>query len=212
MLRLCCVCGLVLAAFLPAGCSYVGGRGLPAVTSVGSGVTLTTALPTRLYTFEDQNTADFYLTDLPPETWTSGGDVSHATGVFMHLHMFIAPRAGRTPISAGATVIDARVIVLAGGAMGVYGGGGFLLRDGDAGDESFGGRVPQATMRLVRATPGFVDRLGPSTLDGVFDASLDVEQVTQVRRAFDTLIAATAPVAEAPSPGNPLIQTPGASQ
>jgi len=181
---------------------------LPAVTSVSSGVSLTTSLPTRLYAFDDENTADFYLTDLPPEVWTSGANVSQMTGVFIHVHMFLAPRAGRTPISAGATVVDARVLVLAGGAMGVYGGGGFLLRDGDAGDDEFGGRVPHATLRLVRATPGFVDRLGPSQLDGSFDATLDPEQAAQMRRAFDTLIAATAPVADATPPVEPNSEIP----
>lgn len=183
------------ASLLPGGCTFWGRGGTPIITSASSGLTLTPALPTRIYDFADRNTADFYMTDLPPETWAGGGDVSHATGVLMHIHMFLASKPGSTPIASGATVVNTRIIVLAGGAMGVYGGGGFLLRSGEAGDDEFGGRLPHATLRLLRATPGFVDRLGPSELDGFFEATLDAEQASQMRRAFDTLIAKTAPVA-----------------
>lgn len=207
--------GAALAAALSGGCSLWPGGSPPIITSTSSGLTLSPALPTRLYDFEDRNTADFYLTDLPPETWTSGADVSHATGVLMHVHMFLASKAGSTPIASGATVFNTRIIVLAGGAIGVYGGGGFLFRSGEAGDDEFGGRLPHTTLRLLRATPGFVDRLGPSELDGFFEATLDTPQTDQLRRAFDTLIAATAPVAtglpassarptpDAPRPGEP---------
>lgn len=190
--------GLAGALGLVSACSIWSGP--PEVTSISSGLTLSTSLPTRVYSFEDQNTADFYMTDLPPETWTNGGDVSHATGVFVHIHMFLASRAGRTPINSGSTVFNTRVIVLAGGAMGVYGGGGFLLRDGEAGDDAFGGRISQATLRLLRATPGFVDRLGPCQLNANIDATLDQEQAANMKRAFDTLIKATAPVAEPTKP------------
>lgn len=186
---------ILLLGLMPAGCTFWGGGDPPAMTSAGTGVTLSPTLPTRIYDFADQNTADFYLTDLPPETWTGGADVSRATGVLMHVHMFLASKSGRTPIAAGSTVVNTRIIVLAGGAMGVYGGGGFLLRDGEAGDEEFGGRIPHGTLRLLRATPGFVDRLGPSKLDGYFEATLDPTQAQQLRRAFDTLILASAPVA-----------------
>ncbi|MFA6044344.1 MAG: hypothetical protein WC718_05120 [Phycisphaerales bacterium] len=188
---------LGVAALLPAGCTFWGNSGTPIITSATSGLTLSPALPTRIYDFTDSNTADFYLTDLPPETWTSGGDVSRATGVLMHVHMFLASKAGSTPIASGATIVNTRIIVLAGGAMGVYGGGGFLLRSGEAGDDDFGGRLPHSTLRLLRATPGFVDRLGPSELDGYFEATLDATQTEQMRRAFDTLISKTAPVATA---------------
>jgi len=191
--RLALVAGVGLGVW---GCG-VGGGGDPELASRLTGAQFAPSLPTRIYAFADRNTADFYLTDLPPEVWTGGADVSEMTGSMVHVHMFLASRAGRTPIEPTASSATIRVVVLGGGTMGVYGGGGFLLRSGEPGDSSFGGAIRAGTMRLLRATPGFVDRLGPCEFKGSFQANLDASQAANMQRAFEALVRATTPLPEA---------------
>jgi len=184
-----------LAAILvAAGCGPGRRGGSASLRSTQTGDELSASLPTRVYTPGDSNTADLYLTDLPPEVWTSGADVSDMAGMIVHVHMFIRPRAGRTPIESTASTASVRVLVLARGEIGVYGGGGFFLHSGDVGDATFGGSLSGGTLRLVHATPGFDDRLGPSKLTGAFSGRRDAETSRALARALRTLIAESEPV------------------
>jgi hypothetical protein len=190
---------VTLVLFTAPGCGVLGGGG-PArlATRGGGGAVFTADLPTRVYTSTDRNSADFYLTDLPAAVWMGGADVSTIDGVMIHVHMFLAPKAGRTPISADASTCVIRVLVLSNGELGVYGGGGFLAHAGGAGGQTFGGSVARASVRLTRATPGFEDPLGPASFAGTVAATRDEKQATLMGRAFGAIVAYTEPVTPAP--------------
>lgn len=143
------------------------------VTSVSSGSTLTTTFPTRVFRSSDRNTVDFFLTDLPPELWREGADFSGVSGTLVHLHMFIAPEAGKTPMEDTASNLTLRYLICSRGEFGLYAGGGFLLGDGDPADRHFGGDVSRASLRLIRRSAGFRDLLGAAELSGDFEGVND---------------------------------------
>lgn len=115
--------------------------------------------------------ADAYLTTLPQAAFEPNADLSAMSGVLVHAHVLTQPKAGRTPIATTATTTTLRLLVLSNGQAGLYAGGGFA--DFDVDGASLRGRVRGASMRLVRATAGFADVLGPSTLTVDVSASED---------------------------------------
>jgi hypothetical protein len=193
---------LLLVAVVWPGCTALGGGGRAQVRSLASGATLAADLPTRVYTSADSSTADFYMTDLPEAVWTQGADLSNLSGTLMHVHMFIAPKAGETPIADTASTSIVRCVVLARGEVGVYGGGGFFINGGKPGGKNFSGSVWQGTLRLVSATPAFVDRLGPSSFSGSFSARRDEGTAAAIERAMRTMMSVTKPL-NAPDPAAP---------
>ena len=186
--------GVAGIAILLTGCGTLGGAGSGRLRSHASGSILPLKLPTRVYSSEDANSANFYLTDLPPEVWNAGADVSDMSGVLVHVHMFVRPRAGRTPIDDTATTAVVRMMVLAKGEIGVYGGGGFFVNSGDPGDRKFDGGLRGGTMRLISATGGFNDRLGPCTFSGEISGSKDQNTAVALDRAMRVLVAETTPI------------------
>ena len=151
-------------------------------------------LPPRVYTGRDADTVDVYMTDLPDTVWTAGADVSDMEGVLVHVHMFIRPKAGRTPIADTASTSTIRCIVLATGEIGVYAGGGFFVNSSEVGKQTFTGDVRNATLRLMSATGGFNDRLGVSMFSGAVSGKLDNATAEAMDRAMRALIAETTPI------------------
>ena len=120
-----------------------------------------------------------------------GGAVGDAGagGVLIHVHMFLYPRAGRTPIDFDASNTSVRLIVLAGGAgAGRYGGGGFMLPSGEPGDAGFGGRIRGATVGPIASAGSFVDRLGSSIMDATVRARHDEAMAGEIASALDALV------------------------
>src|SRR5690606_16302694 len=97
----------------------LGGCGGPGATlslrSVATGAAYTPSLPTAVYRYEDINTADIYLSDIPMEVlanpdidlreWAAdrGGQAGGRDGIagdggatIVHIHLFVLPRAGKT--------------------------------------------------------------------------------------------------------------------
>jgi hypothetical protein len=182
-------------AALLAGCTGAGGGGATRVGSVSpSGGVMGMNPTTRAYAHQDRNSVDFFLTDLPDSVWLGGADVTGLNGVIVHVHMFITPRAGRTPISTSASTCSVRVLVLSNGEMGLYGGGGFLTRSGTPGEPALSARVARATVRLTRATSGFEDALGASVFEGGFSCTRDDRGSMLLARAMDALVTSTQPV------------------
>ncbi len=132
-------------------------------------ISLESTLPIRVYAWFDANTADVYLTDLSPDALRSP-DLAAGDGNLVHLHMFLNPEAGLTPIADTACSVTVRHVVFAKGRVGIYGGGGFLNPSGKPGDPTFGGQVRDATVRLLSSTAGFEDKLGPAMWSGSFSA------------------------------------------
>lgn len=195
---------LAAAMMLPAGCATIGFGGSPTleVSSDISGAVLTPEWRTAVYRFADFNTADIYLSDLPLRTIASEdlADLDNAAGSVMHIRYFLAPKAGRTPISFDASNIIIRHLVFAPATAGLYGGGGFMLPRDDAGDPTFEGRVRNATMRLVESGPGFADRLGAARVDGFVSAALDDAAANAVARTFSNILRERVPKGAAAPP------------
>ncbi|GJQ29897.1 MAG: hypothetical protein HBSAPP03_17810 [Phycisphaerae bacterium] len=177
------------------GCGGLASAGSMKVVSRGDeAASLSLDLPTRVCDAPDNASLEFFLTDLPPAVWKSGADVSDMSGVIVHIHMFIFPKAGRTPIEYTASTATVRVLVLARGELGVFGGGGFFTKSGSIGDAKLGGALHEATLRLIRATPGFDDRLGPGVASGGVSATNDPAQVRALRRVFNYLSSFATPL------------------
>jgi hypothetical protein len=170
-----------------------GGSATPTLRSDVSGNALALAtdagqLPLRVFAPSKVGVADLYLTDLPESLLREGGDLTTAQGVIVHVHSFVRPRAGKTPIDPDATTAIARVFVLTGdGNAGLYAGGGFFLTNDDPKDKSFKGSLRGATLYLSRATPGFEDLLGPSTLAGTIGATRDESLAARLASVTQTL-------------------------
>jgi len=170
------------AACLCASCGIFGG-GLTRETSLASaetGYVLTMTPRYQAYLSADINTADFFLSDLPPDAFADGADLSQFSGSLVQIHMFLAPKAGSTPIEFSATSATVRQIVFAQGQMGMYSGGGFLLPSGTAGNTTFGGKIHSASMRLTARTPGFVDKLGPAEFASGLSVPKDVSRAKRM--------------------------------
>lgn len=175
----------LLAGLLSLGassCGVFGGNLTRGTTlaSVEDGTVLNVVPRYQAYYSSDINTADFFLSDLPPEAFADGADLSKFSGSLIHIHMFLAPKAGSTPIAFSASSATVRQLIIADGQMGMYSGGGFLLPRGTAGNSTFGGKLHSASMRLTARTPGFVDRLGSSEFASRLSVPKDVSRAKRM--------------------------------
>lgn len=152
------------------------------------------------YAAIDTNTADIYLTDLPEAAFADGADWSQYSGSVIHIHMFLRPTPGYTPIAVDASSATVRQLLIAQGEMGLYGGGGFLSPRSAVGDESFEGRVRDATLKLLDSTPGFVDRVGPAEFNTRFDVLNDPRAAFAIDAMMDRAIASIRSGTPTPTP------------
>lgn len=168
------VAGCLLLIVGLVGC---GGASLR-LQSVATNTSLGPDLPVRVYRYEDGNTADLYLSNLPEDALTAPAALNREemralTGVLVHIHLFLTPSAANTPIASTASNTTVRYYLFVRGEVGVYGGGGFLLPSRQPGATSYSGDMKGASLRLLQATPGFRDALGASELAGAVQAQLD---------------------------------------
>lgn len=136
--------------------------------------------------------ADAYFTNLPEAALSGEANLSQASGVMLHAHILTQPKAGRTPIATTATTTTLRLLIVSNGQAGLYAGGGFadFDVDGEGEKSQLSGRIRSATLRLVRATQGFSDVLGPCTLTINADAKNNPAQCAAADRAITALIDA----------------------
>lgn len=201
--------GVALAA--PGGCSRVASMvgpttgGTLSVQSTLTGRGLSAPVVAAAYVpvppppgVPDPDTADIYLSDLPQARLTDlNDDLSGLTGSITHIHLFLTPDAGRTPIDRTACNVAIRTIVLACAAqtddaagrsvVGLYTGGGFVLPSRDPGDSTYAGRVLDLSLRLAAADPGFADPLSPASMTGSFSAPLDAAAGPLLAARFERL-------------------------
>lgn len=177
----------------------LGGAGSVELRSFETSASVAPRWTTAVYSTDDPNTANIYLSDLPLDALVGREPhtLDDARGNILHIRMFIRPRAGRTPIDYNASNVAIRHIVIAPGTMGVYGGGGFLLPSGRPGNRNFGGSIRGATLRLTDAAPAFADRLGATELSGRVNATLDNDRAEAIATTITGLLARreVAPVA-----------------
>ena len=171
---------LACALLLAGGCASGDLR----IRSKSGGAILAPRFVTAIYAYTDDNTVDIILSDLPEEELLamSRDELLRTRGNIMHIHQFFRPAAGRTALDPTASNTTVRHIVLAGGEIGVYGGGGLLLPGGDPGERRYAFRLNDATMRLLDATPGFQDLLGGASLSGGASATRDDDRTVAITR------------------------------
>lgn len=150
-------------------------------------VRLEPRITTRVFTARDNNQADVYLTDLPPETFDDPAALSQASGQLIHVSMLFRPYPGRTPIERTACTAAVRYFVLAEGRVGVYSGGGFLFPRGKPDGDTFAASMPGGSVRLVARGPGFIDQVGSGDLEVSFRARRDEDTAQRLRRTADRL-------------------------
>ncbi|MDX2114708.1 MAG: hypothetical protein SFZ24_03685 [Planctomycetota bacterium] len=168
-----------LLALGPASC---GGSGSNWLRVQSDAALLEPTIQTAVYRFSDENTADLYLSDLPEDVLLArlrAGPAGPPASV-VHIHMFLYPKAGRTPIDFTASNVSINYVVLTGSAVGVYGGGGFLLPGAYLGESELTGEIQSATLRLTHAQPGFEDRLGLPELYSEVSARMDDQLASDI--------------------------------
>lgn len=170
------------------GCWGSGGGRSVEIHSIEEGARLNATATLQAYRSSDANSAEIYMTDLPESALEPGADLSGVAGNMTQLRMFIDPDPGSTPIDPTACSVTIRHIVIAGGEVGVYAGGGFLNPSDSPGRGTFGGTVRRASVRLVAASPGFKDLLGPSVFTGAFSAQQDDKLARRMEARFRSLL------------------------
>jgi hypothetical protein len=205
------------AAILLGGCSIFrgsfGSGGTARLESVQTTAKLEARLDTSAYLEAGEYAADIYMTDLSPGDLLPQADLRGTWGQFIHIHLFIEPSAGDTPISRDACSAIVRHLVISDGQIGLYGGGGFLQPSGKPGDPSLGGSLADATMKPITGTAGFVDRLGSSVFSGSVGGKRDAVEAERLRKGLQSLLLrlprgpqtgmAPAPISAPHSPATP---------
>lgn len=162
---------LLTAGLTLTGCSGKSVSGTLRVESYGSdAVTLPGRFNTAVYRQSEENVASFFLLDAPTKEMLEG---RIDRGQFVHIELLWLPRAGKTPLDSAATNCSVRHVIFVGEEFGIYAGAGFAKPSGRIGSNRMSIDVPEATLTLVESSPGWVDRLGPSSLTGRFTATLD---------------------------------------
>lgn len=169
---------IVLAALTVPACSWIGGgsTSLRIESRTGPEV-LEPRYTTALYRYEDPNSLEVYLTDLPMNRLLEAaeGQLSEPLppGNLARVSVFLNPRAGYTPIAFESANFAVTHIVVSGEVYGVYTGAGFILPSSTPGDDTFSGRTSGANLKLAGFTDGFKDLLGPSEMSGAIAATRD---------------------------------------
>lgn len=143
--------------------------------------TLRTAVFRRL----GPNTVDIYMTDLSRRDLDPLADLSIVSGHIVHLHMFLAPSPGKTPIEPTATNTTVRHLIVARGVVGVYEGAGFLLPRISADKDEFRGGLRNASLRLLRADPAFSDPLRAAEFAATVHAHQDPAMAALIARRLE---------------------------
>jgi hypothetical protein len=174
---------LLTGACLLAGCAGWGGPGgALQLESLGrEAAVLKSSLDVAVYSHGQSPETSFVLTDIPPAALLSD---SPADGQLIHIDLLWEPKPGATPLDRTATNAAIRYVVLVGREVGVYGGAGFVRPRGVPGSAArLTVTVRDSSLRLMHATPGFVDRMGTARLSGSFTAARDDAQARRLRYA-----------------------------
>jgi hypothetical protein len=142
-------------------------------------------LRTAVFRRAGPNTVDVYLTNLSRRDLDPLADLSIVSGHIVHMHMFLAPSPGKTPIATTATNTTVRHLIVSRGVVGVYEGAGFLLPGFSAGAEEFRGALRSASLRLLRADPGFADPLGAAEFSATMHAAEDPAKAELIARRLE---------------------------
>ncbi len=198
------------ALFLMPGCRSLSGlagwsspTGQASIRSLDQGLLLKPSFSTIVFISQSENEADVYLTDLSLQDLTPGAPISNITGQIMHLHLFVVPKAGKTPIASEASTATLRHAIISQGRVGIYGGGGFFIPKNKPTGKKFAGSTRKSTLRLLSRSAGFADRLGASQASVSFTAQQNPELVRTIQARFDDLLAVATPIPSTQSKKTP---------
>jgi hypothetical protein len=185
MRRAAAAASLALCLACAPGCSVdVGGS----VAATGSGDTAVRLVSEfRHGTFaEEPAVTTVVFSDIPYEDLADG---SARDGRYLHIEILWRPRPGKTPIEPSSTNLTIRFVVVSGGEVGVYVGGGFAwISGGKAAGEPLGLDIIGSSISLVDKTPGFVDLLSPASLIGELGARPNADNARATRRAASQFV------------------------
>jgi hypothetical protein len=179
------VLGAIVSGFTLVGCATDNTVRIQSATTTAAD---SPALPFAAYVPEGGGAASVFLTDLNTTDLDRGTDLSGISGRIVQIRMFLSPSSGSTPVGKNACSATVRHIILAGGNIGVYSGGGFLWPESDVGDARLAGTVSNATMRLTGSHGNFSDRLGAATLDAAFTARRDEALAKRISARVDDVM------------------------
>ena len=177
---------LLSAALLTGGCwrGSVTGGSLTIGSTDADGVRVSGELAHGAYAADAGGEPVFTVSNVPYEQLRDG---EVETAQILYAALLWRPKPGQTPLDPTATNVSLEYVILSRGEMGVYGGGGFARPLGDPGDPELGLAIESSTLRLIRATAGFVDRLGHTRVTGVLRAERQPALARRMRQAVDAL-------------------------
>jgi hypothetical protein len=183
--------GLLLALlWAAAGCSLWPwkSRDASALETVSLGQTavhLQGNYVTAYYWSDPQGLTSIFLSDAPLETLLDG---TASQAQVVHVELLWVPKPGATPLDDSATNASIRHVVLAGGQLGVYSGGGFAMPQNTIGGATLSLVVEDAVLRLDESTAGFNDLLSPARMTGKLTAKRDEQKVRQLQFAISQIV------------------------
>ena len=168
------------------GCSNIGSAGSLHTRSLGDQPVILPAKYVAAYFGPDpQGSMSFMLTDVAVEQVI---DRKVSQGQILHVDLLWEPKPGSTPIDPSATNASLRLVVIANGEVGVYGGAGFALPSGKLDGRSVTLTLRDASLQLQDATPGFRDLLSPAEMTGTFTAKRDETKTRQLNHAASQIV------------------------
>jgi hypothetical protein len=145
----------------------------------------TSRFQTACFAYSPGAETSFLLTDLSDEELLDG---SIRNGQVLHLSLLWEPKPGATPMDSSATNVVVHYVILSNGELGIYEGGGFAVLSGSPRAGRVSLTMRDASIRLLEATEGFVDRLSPARMTGRFAASRDDERAHLIRLATSQIV------------------------
>lgn len=179
---------VILACAALAGCSSSEQIGRVALRSHGpESLVFERDFVVGTYTQRDSEDS-FWFSDIPLSalTATASGE-RPPDGTFVHAQLLWLPKPGLTPLDPTATNLVTRVLIVADGEAGLYGGAGFARVEGTPGEGRVAFEIDGGTLALLERTKGFKDRLGPTGLSGTLTAELAPEEAARWRRTLSQL-------------------------
>jgi hypothetical protein len=176
----------LLLLLLPCGCSGGSAAGSLRSESLGDDpIVLGAQYVVAVYAQDADGEASFFLADVPVDDLLAG---TFEAGQVMHIELLWRPKAGATPMDSSATNASIRHIIMSGDEVGVYGGAGFAMPQGQPGEKKMRISLRDATVRLLEATDGFADPLSPARVTGNFTAVLDPQTARKLHWAISQIV------------------------
>ncbi|MDP7006216.1 MAG: hypothetical protein QF718_08420 [Phycisphaerales bacterium] len=122
---------------------------------------------------------NIWMTDIPLDKLANG---DFTDGQIIHLQLLWKPVAGKTPLSSSSTNLAIKHIIVSGGSVGVYTGGGFCIPNGSP-KKGMSLYIEEATIALNEHNSSFVDLLTPATMTGRVSSTPNRQIARQIENA-----------------------------